>query len=290
MFLEEGLRKSALADEHNFIRLMQEVLIEAGLTVEFAPTEYRRDTDALPITHMKAPIGPTGLVFRRVYHYPFWQIERTEKRWEWDVAHATFDPQLVDEQQAKRFQKFWRERLFPGLEVRQGDAIYMPLQGKISQQRSFQSCSPLQMVQSVLSATDREVNITLHPKESYSRAELDSLERLESQHSNVTIDVGGMDRYLPACYAVVTQNSSAAFNGYFFEKPAIIFGEIDFHHIAQRAKPSSIGEALKRVETASIDYEKYLWWFWQDQSINAGRPEAKNKIRARFQRFGWPVG
>ncbi len=34
-------------------------------------------------------------------------------------------------------------------------------------------------------------------------------------------------------------------------------------------------------------YDKYIWWFWQQQSINAGRDDARDKIEARFKRFGW---
>jgi len=34
---------------------------------------------------------------------------------------------------------------------------------------------------------------------------------------------------------------------------------------------------------------QYLYWFWQDQSINAGRDDVYGKITARFRRFGWPI-
>ena len=45
------------------------------------------------------------LVMRRVYAYPFWAIEASDKRWEWDVARAVFDPETVNGHKAARFAK-----------------------------------------------------------------------------------------------------------------------------------------------------------------------------------------
>lgn len=288
IFLEDGLRRSAEAGEHNFLRLVGEVLQDAGLTPVFAPIEDRDDARGFALTHMKAPISPQGLVFRRVYHYPFWQIERSDKRWKWDVALAPFDPSSVPEPEAARFQKFWRKRLFPDVSAQTGDAIYMPLQGKLTRHRSFQSCSPLDMVAAVLKATDRPVIVTLHPKEDYARQEVMMLDDILRPYPNALRKIGGMETYLPTCHMVVTQNSSAAFNGYFFDKPALLFGQIDFHHVARNVTPATVSDALASPPR-QVDYAKYLWWFWQDRSINAGRSEAKEKIRARLARFDWPV-
>ena len=96
-----------------------------------------------------------------------------------------------------------------------------------------------------------------------------------------------MANYLPGCRLIVTQNSSVAFNGYFFDKPAILFGEIDFHHIAVQTSPETFAADLKAALKHKPNYAKFLWWYWQDQSINAGHKSAREKIRARFEKFGW---
>jgi hypothetical protein len=88
---------------------------------------------------------------------------------------------------------------------------------------------------------------------------------------------------------IVTQNSSVAFNGYFFGKPSVLLAGIDFHHVALRATPETLGSALAAAEQHEPDYAKYLWWFWQINSINAGRPDAKDKIHKRLMSFGWPL-
>jgi len=60
---------------------------------------------------MISPPNANGLVFRRVYHYPFWQIDAVAQRWHWDVARADFDPDAASDD-ASRFYKFWQKRLF----------------------------------------------------------------------------------------------------------------------------------------------------------------------------------
>jgi hypothetical protein len=282
IFLEDDLRKSAAEGRHNFLNLVMSVLRNAGYDPEPSPMRARTSAKGKCLIHMKPPAIPDGLVFRRVYHYPFWQIEQTDKRWAWDVARATFSPDDVDATEARRFQRFWRKRLFGGLEASKGDAIYIPLQGRIDEHRSFQSCSPLDMVGQVLAATDRPVVIGLHPKETYSDQDIDALRRIAK---NATIQMGGMESVLPTCHAIVTQNSAVAFNGYFFDKPVHLFAEIDFHHIAQNKAPGLLADALETPDPKP--YARYLHWFWQDMSINAGREDAADKIRARFSRFGW---
>ena len=236
--------------------------------------------------HMKQPASENGLTFRRVYHYPFWQIERTEKRWEWDVARTVFDPESVDQKEANRFYNYWRKRLFNRSVPEDDDGfIYMPLQGRLLNQRSFQMCTPIEMIERTLATfPNYKIVATLHPKEIYSVRELNAVEHLESTYPNLEVRTGQMEVLLDRCSFVVTQNSSIAFNGYFFEKPAVLFGKIDFHHIALS------GASMKCADQIAVhkpNFAAYVYWFWQDQAINAGHKNAERKIKDRFTKFGW---
>lgn len=295
-FLEPAVQKSAARGEHNFLRLFSEVLTDAG----FQP-RYRniRDTRALKdaarynITFMKEPLGRHGIVFRRLYHYPFWQIEKTAKRWEWDVAKAGFDPTGIAENEATAFRNRWRRHLFNGASQTPGEGhVLVVLQGKLTRCRSFQSCSPIEMVQSVIDATEPEqttVIVALHPKETYSTTELNALKSATSAHSRVSIITGGSESLLRGCRLVATQNSAVAFDGYFFDKPAVLFGRSEFHHVALQATPKTAANVFAQVKEHNPDYARYLFWFWQICAINAGRDEAKDRIYARLKRFDWPV-
>jgi hypothetical protein len=171
--------------------------------------------------------------------------------------------------------------------ARRGGGIYVPLQGRLGEQRSFQRMSPVDMVAEVLAHADgREVTVGLHPKERYTEAELSALSRLVDPVDNAFITLGGMEGHLALCDFVVTQNSSAAFFAQLFGKPAILCAEIDFHHLMIKAGQGELSTAMEQVEAHAPDYAKYLWWFWQHMSINAGREEAGDRIDAFLARFG----
>lgn len=293
-YLDPGLRRSAEAGQHNFIGKIASVAEAAGFRVEYrADSARNRAVSALrpgyAMFHMAPPTNDRGLTFRRAYHYPFWGIEPTAERWHWHVARTPFDPATVDRAGADRFAAFWRKRLFPGLGTSDDGFVYVPLQGRLLDHRSFQSMRPLEMIETVLECDTRPVVATLHPKETYTTAERTALSALAERHPRLTVEMGQMERYLPACSYVATQNSSAAFNGFFFEKPAILFGQVDFHHIAANVPALGVDGAFHALPGLHPDYAGYLWWFWQKMSINAGRPDAGEKIAAALRRAGWPI-
>lgn len=290
-FLDDKLRSSARNGRHNFIGHFTATLNEHGYKVDFqAEDALHRHRTGRVITHMTPP-PPGGLTFRRVYHYPFWAIETTSERWEWAVAKAQFSPETVSKDVADRLYDRWQKRLFPDTcqtATREG-FVYVPLQGRLLQHRSFQSCAPIDMLRHTLAADrEREVIATLHPNETYSGAEHDALDALCRDHPRLSVRSGAMEDMLQRCDYVVTMNSAAAFNGYFFGKPCILFGRIDFHHIALSASPDDLA-AFDRIADHRPDYARYILWFWQDQSINAGRPDVRDRIRAALIRAGWPM-
>ncbi|MEX0283852.1 MAG: hypothetical protein AB3N23_04515 [Paracoccaceae bacterium] len=297
IYLEPDLRQSAEAGQHNFIRLMVEVAEESGFQVAFRDTGQTqrlaaRTRSDYALFHMESPVNERHLCFRRTYYYPFWAIEPTEKRWDWHVARTTFDPTDVPRKEADGFFARWQTRLFSDAPQKASSAgyVYIPLQGRLLDHRSFQSCSPLQMIENVLEHDHaREIVAALHPKAKYSTAELDKLDALARRFPRLRVETGDMERWLTGCDYVVTQNSSAAFSGYFFRKPAVLFAQIDFGHIANQVRSMGPEDAIQSAMDLRPDYAGYIHWFWQRMSINAGRPDAKDRIADAFRRNGWPV-
>ena len=297
-YLDPGLLQSAREGRHNFIALVAKTVSEAGLRVFFEANsaEARRLSESRPgyaLFHMDDPTHPRALTMRRNYYYPFWQIETTARRWEWTVALTPFKVQSIDEADAQRFFGFWRKRLFPGASTTPvpNGPIYVPLQGMIRQHRSFQSCSPVEMVARTAERfPDNDVIVTLHPNEAYDTADQAALQRLERDHPTVTVTARDMVSCLNACQMVVTQNSSVALAGFFFRKPAVLFAQIDFHHIAGNVPKDGEDKAFAAWRNSG-GFEAYLWWFLQEMSINAGRPpeEVTAKIGAVLRGHGWPV-
>ncbi|EBA14120.1 capsular polysaccharide export protein, LipB/KpsS family [Roseobacter sp. CCS2] len=296
-YLPPQLRKQAERGNHNFINKVSDVLTGAGLTVAFDGDDDLARLRALArsgrgLYLMDPPVNARGLTFRKTYIYPFWHIEKQAERWDWPVAQDTFDPFRIDARKATNFARLWRRRLFDDAPdfARQDGFVYVPLQGQLLRSRSFQSCSPLEMVKAVLAHdTKRHVVVTLHPSETYAVEEQKALETLASEDDRLIINAAGSPRYLQNCDYVVTQNSAVGFEGYFFGKPLILFAKSDFHHIALNAGDLGAEQAFLMVQDHAPDYTKYLYWFLQLRAINAGRPEAKKRIAASLRFHGWPV-
>lgn len=296
-YLEKNLRDSAVAGEHNFIGLIAKAAESSGYRTEYRPNNRVERLKSAArrgyaIFHMDDPFHDRALTIRRAYHYPFWAMESSAKRWEWRVATTPYLPNDALCSAAEAFYRYWQGRLFGPATLtpsREG-FVYIPLQGKLLEQRSFQSCSPLEMIGEILRHDpDRGIKAALHPKETYSNAEMKALTELAAQHPRLEIATEGMEKLLRGCDYVATQNSSAGFAGYFFGKPCVLFAQSDFHHIAARADVQDVAEAVSATPHMAPDYAGYIHWFWQVMSINAGCPDAKRQILDAFSRAGWPT-
>lgn len=296
-YLDDGLRQSAQDGDHNFIGKVATVVQNAGYRVEYcrdsqeerAKSAHRR---GFSMFHMHDPFHDRALTIRRVYHYPFWAIERSAKRWEWTVAQTPFPATDTPPEPARHFYQFWQKRLFGDGPLRAtcDGYVYVPLQGRLLDHRSFQHCSPIEMLTHLLkNDPKRPVVAALHPNEHYTDAEIKALNVLSQSSGRLSIRTGDMEALLRGCDYVVSQNSSAAFSALFFGKPIVLFGKIDFHHIAANVADLGPGPAIRTAPHMTPDYAGYLHWFWQIMSINAGRPEAEDQIRAALIRHGWPI-
>ncbi|HEX9856948.1 MAG TPA: hypothetical protein VGA75_01235, partial [Paracoccaceae bacterium] len=171
------------------------------------------------LLHMQEPDSPRALCLRRAYHYPFWQIEATNERWRFDVARADFAAGDIDPTEARPFFRRWRDKVLGGVPIRREGFIFMPLQGRLTQHRSFQAASPLEMIEATLEADPaRPIHATLHPKESYDAAELAALEALAARFPRFRLVRGDAGDLVASCDYVVTQNSSVALTGFFAKK------------------------------------------------------------------------
>ena len=292
IYLQGSMLDTSRAGTFNFMNVLKAAVESAGWQVEFHETgnAARRKAprlDGYALYHMEPPTHDRALTFRRAYHYPFWQIEPVSQRWRFHVAKSRFDPLSVDPDQARAFTDRLRARVLPGPPAQRGRTVLVPLQGHIRRCRSFQTMSPIEML-AATAATGHPVTATLHPGEVYDDADMHALEKLAAQHPNLTLG-GDTAAILRDCAFVVTQNSAVAFDGYLLGKPAVLFGQIDFHHIALNVADLGAERALTMATTHQPDFEAYLYWFLQPNSVNASRPDAGQKILAQMRRGGWSI-
>ena len=264
--------------------------LDIALDIRPDTLDERRTAPRRPgwsLFHLHEPEGPRGLTLRRAYFYPFWRIERTNARWNFAVVGQHYDASAIDPVAATRFRDRLRRRICGDLNAHQGGYIYMPLQGRLLDHRSFQAMSPLAMIETILAADPREIRATLHPKESYTAAERESLDAIAARHPRFRLlppDPG----LLAGCDLVVTQNSSVAMTGFLLDKPALLFAGIDFHHIAASVPRDGLKGALARAADTPPDFAAYLWWFFQTTCIDAMSEAAEQQIIAQLRAAGWP--
>ncbi len=286
VYLDGSMLDTARAGTFPFMRVLADAVQGAGWTVDWRDAAEAVDPDAHALVHMRRPDTPRMLSFRRAYHYPFWTIEPCVERWRFAVARARFDPAAVPGD-ARGFAARLRARVLPGPDPVRGDHVLVPLQGRLRQERSFQTMSPVAMLDAVC-ATGRPVIATLHPREPPDRADRAALDRLARRHRNLTVGGDTMAR-LRNCAFVATMNSAVAFDGYLLGKPAVLFAAIDFHHIGLNVADLGAAAALDAAPGHAPDFAGYLWWFLKHRAIDAGAPDAADRIRSAMRKGGWPI-
>lgn len=198
------------------------------------------------------------------------------------MAHLPFSPSSGKEW----FLNYWQKRLFEGQSLIEEGYIFMPLQQHLLGRHHFQSKSPIEMIHATLTADPhRDIFATLHPKIDYSDAELTALAQIGGRFHLIGKPSKDL---LAACDYVVTENSAMAFHGYFARKPAVLFGQIDFHHIAGSVPRDGLKRAFAKVKTPR-PFASYLHWFLREQAISAWAEDCGDQIIARFRAHGWPI-
>lgn len=293
-YLPEPMRSDAARGEVNVInRILAALPGWKAVWHPDTPSERLRapGREGYGLWHMQTAPDPRGLCLRRAYWYPFWTLDRHNERWLTDTAQAVYDPATVDPEAARTFYRRWRRKLLGEGKPQRAGFVFVPLQGRLFEHRSFQAASPLAMIEAVLDHDPRPVRVTLHPhpKEPYTEAERRAVAALVTRHPRLTLDTAPSEALLMACDLVVTQNSSTALTGFFAGKPAVLFAGTDFHHIAGSVPRDGLGAAFEKARGPMPDPARYLYWFLQMQAINAGATDAEARIRARLAALGWPV-
>lgn len=297
IYLEPATLRMAKDGAFGFVSKVHAAFESRGFAVELVEdSDAARLGSALKDGYalflMKDPFHARSLSMRRAYYYPYWRIEATAKRWMFKVAERSFIPAETDPDLARDWFNRWRRFLFKkaALNTRKDGLIYVPLQGRLLEHRSFQTISPVQMIEEVRArAGDRRILLGLHPGESYSDAERAALERLEGADPRIAVQLGEMEKALRVCDFVVTENSAVALSGLFFRKPAILFGKSDFHHVMAQVSKLGVDEAWRAVEQANPPVARYLYWFIHQNSIKADTDDAPARIIEACRSHGWLV-
>lgn len=297
IYLNDGLRADVASGRHNFFSILSNTFEARDFEVSlFANTPEERlksaDRPGYTMFHLETPTHDRSLDVRLAYMYPFWRIERARWREEYRLAQMSFRPETIDEKVAQPFFNLWRRRTFVGKleQGREKGFVLVALQGRLLDQRHGQTMSPIEMVKTTITEERfRPIRIKLHPNEVHDRAELTALADLARDDRVEIVTDGDIHQLLHDCDYVVTENSGVAFKGIMHRKPAICFGEADFHHLFANIRRDGVAKAFKDILVPSRAYAKYFYWFLQLNCINAGRDFAPDRILEQVRVFGWEV-
>ncbi len=297
IYLEKAEVARARAGNYNMMNRIKAAFVGRGFRVEFVQnTPQQRLKSATrngySLFFMEDPFHARALNLRLAYYFPYWRIEETAERWAFDIALKDYDSARLETNLAHEWANRWRGFLFKGKAakpVRDG-VVYVPLQGRLLERRSFQQAAPIEMIEHVLEQDQgRKILLGLHPKETYSDREIAALETVLAKNPRLSIIRGNMEEALRVCDYVVSENSAAALSGMFFGKPAILFAKVDFHHIALNVADLGVSDAFAQVEAHRPDFDTYLHWFIALNSIKADAAEAEVQILEAVRRHGWQV-
>lgn len=285
LYLNDAQQREIAAGTAGILTRLAEAVTAAGWAVELQPVQRPVGGDGYHLVFNQAVEVPFCLCLRRVYLNPFWRIEASNDRWDWEVARLRFDGTRVANH-ASAFQSRWRDIVFKGIDICQNGYVFMPLQGKLEIRRHFQAMSPLEMIAATLQADPaRRIIATLHPNEVYSAAEIAALRGFGPRFAVSDLPSKTL---LAGCDYVVTQNSGMGLLGWFADKPAVLFGRIDFHHMAGSVLDSGVAGAFAGAGGKG-PYAGYLHWFFKQQAITWWDASAGARIQARFREHGWPM-
>lgn len=286
-YLKPGPREAIRAGKSMPARIVAAVQ-GAGWQVTLCPESERPDIphrDGFHLVLNNDPGSDRCLVLRPAGFEPFWQIQPSNQRWDWDIAAKTYRPPDVAQDRIDAFVSTWRDQVLkasPG----SGGGILVPLQGRLIERRSFQSASPLVMLHEVLRHwPDRVVTATLHPSERYSPEEINALQALGRDFPRLNLQP--RPDALATADLVVTQNSTLAFKGFLLNKPAMLWARIDWHHNAASVPRDGMEQAFAQAEIPR-DHGRYLFWYLRRQSLWAWDDNPK-PILKRLSALGWPI-
>ncbi len=237
--------------------------------------------------------GLRALNMRPSVLQPFWTVERPHSRYQGRMAHKVFDPATVGGGLVSPFfeemQKLYLSPTEQDAELR--DYVLVPLQGQLGKQRDWQYASVPEMVRTICAQDPaRKIVLKPHPKEVYGPEDQAVIAQL-SQLPNVQVLALPMQALIAQCAYIVTQNSTAVFEGILHRKPAILFAKSDFHHIFPTVKSAQDApEAFARVEAKNMLFMKYLYWYLRMNAADIRRADAPAKIQEMLAEAGWDIG
>jgi hypothetical protein len=233
------------------------------------------------------------------YFWEFWHLDPIGTKALSSIGALDYDPAAMPFGRAKSFFDTQRARLVDkrlskygqkaaSTDLPQG-ALAVFLQGEFPMKQAVTTFDDMAMLEVVLAyAGDRPIVVKPHPlvKNPFTLAALHA--QLHGD-ARVTLTDANVHDILQSCAATVSINSTVALEGFLHRRPAVLFGQADFHHFAGRVqRPEDFPAVLEAQLARKGGYAQYLAWYFLRHCLRLGTPGLEAAIWARFAAAGFP--
>lgn len=264
-----------------------------------AVTDGRFDDGNLHVIDDRSVQAPGVLNAAVAYFWEFWHLDPRGTKACSSIGDLTYDPRAMPYARAERFFAAQRaRRVVPrlskyGQKAERSDlppgALAVFLQGDYPQRQAVTGFDDLAMLAAVRGADlDLPILVKPHPlvKNPFTLAELQLSLRGDDRVRLTDANVHDM---LETCLATVSINSTVALEGFLHRKPAVLFGQADFHHLCGRVeRPEDFAPVLEAQRGRRRGYAQYLAWYFLRHCLRLGSPGLEAAIWARFAAAGFP--
>lgn len=243
--------------------------------------------------------GPGVLNASIAYLPPFWHLDPLGMQAESSIGGRCYDASQIPHKPAAAFFDRMRARYTHARKSRRGQVTEITdfprgclsvfLQGTQPQENGLTYCSPLQMLTAVAKgAGGRTVLVKPHPLSPETDAQV--IDQVIAMGLPVTATTANVTDMIAASVATISFNSACAIEGFLQRKPAILFGQSDFHHFAETVQtPEDFSAALTRaLNRPSGGYAQFLHWYFVRNCLNVTAPDFAAKTTQIFDDAGFP--
>jgi hypothetical protein len=256
------------------------------------------DDGNLHIVDMGRIRGPGILNAAISYIPPYWHLDPLGVQAESSIGAKSYDPRQIAYEKAGPFYEGLRADLATARKSRRDQmdrvtefapgAIGVFLQGMRPVQQGLAYCAPIEVLRAVCAgAGGRHVLVKPHPLAAEDDAEVVAAALAEGLP--VTVTMANVHDIIAASVCTVSYNSAVALEGFLHRKPAILFGQSDFHHICETVRePGEFAGALARVlARAPGGYAQFMFWYLGMNCLHLYGPAFEARVEAIFAAAGF---
>jgi len=256
------------------------------------------DSENLHIIENGYVRAPNAFNTTLAYIPPFWHLDQHGVLYNSSAAALEYDPASIRQRLANHFWARLRKRLVDKRKSRYNQpqelsdiprgAIAVFLQGDLPERQGSAHCSAEDMLRAVAAgAGGRPVVVKAHPN-SNQIEDAKMVLRLMLEGVDLIPSNANIHDILSKCAVTVSFNSAVSVEGFMHRKPAILFGQADFHHICETVTdPRDFPGALDRALQKKGGFSKYLCWYFTTNCIAVGDKEFADQLLAKFASVGF---